>query len=248
MEPIKSAQRTLALLELFSLRQRPLTVGAIARDLGIPQPSASMLLKSLATLGYLAYDPVDRTYLPTLRVVLLGGWIGYSFSETQTLSRRLGALRDEFDPLSAFIGIQNGPWAQYILIQDEPGRMMIASGQLRLLTCSALGRIFLSLKSDAEVRSWTRRCNAEAEDERHRQSEIPFMDLIRDVRRRNYAETFGDWRAENGAIAVTVPSPIGQTPLGIGIGGDLGLIRHQRDAIIDALLLVKAEFDQLVEP
>ncbi len=242
MNPIKSAQRTLALLELFSLRQRPLTVGEVVQDLGIPQASASMLLKSLTTLGYLAYDPVERTYLPTLRVVLLGAWIGYSFSETQMLSHRLGTLRDEFDGLSAFIGIQNGPWAQYILVQDQPGRMMIASGQLRLLTCSALGRIFLSLRRDGDVRVWARRCNAEAQDERHRVSEAAFLKIIQQVRRQGYAETFGDWRAENGAIAVTVPSPVGDMPLGVGIGGSLELLDRRRQAIIDRLRSIKAEF------
>ena len=244
MEPIKSAQRTLALLELFSLRQRPLRVGEIARDLAIPQPSATVLLKSLATLGYLAHDPIARTYLPTLRVVLLGGWIGYRFSETQTLSHRLGALRDKFGGLSAFIGIHNGPWAQYIFVQDEPGRMMIASGQLRLLTCSALGRIFLSLKRDSEIRKWTRRCNAEAIDPRHRVNEAEFLTVIGKVRRQGYAETFGDWRPENGAIAVTVPAPVGDMPLGIGIGGDLKLLNRERAAIVKALLLVKAEIEQ----
>ncbi len=246
MDPIKSAQRTLALLELFSLRRRSLTVGEIVRDLGIPQASASMLLKSLATLGYLTYDSVARTYLPTLRVVLLGAWIGHSFSETQVLSRRLGALRDEFAGLSAFIGIQNGPWAQYILVQDEPGRMMIASGQLRLLTCSALGRIFLSLKRDGDVRIWARRCNAEAEDERHRVSEAAFLRVIQQVRRQGYAETFGDWRAENGAIAVSVPSPVGDMPLGVGIGGSLDLLNRQRQAIIDRLRFLRAQFAGVV--
>ena len=244
MDPIKSAQRTLALLELFSSRQRPLTVGAIARDLVIPQASTSMLLKSLTELGYLAYDAVARTYLPTLRVVLLGGWIGHSFSETQTLSRRLGALREEFDGLSAFIGMQNGAYSQYILVQDEPGPMIIASGQLRLLTRSALGQIFLSLKSNADVRSWARRCNAEAANERHRVEEIPFLEVVARVRRQRYAESFGDWRAGYGAIAVTVPSPIGDMPLGVGIGGKLELLHDRREGIIASLLRVKAEFDQ----
>ena len=243
-DPVKSAQRTLALLELFSSRQRPMTVGAIARDLAIPQASASMLLKSLTTLGYLAYDPSERTYLPTLRVVLLGGWIGYSFSETQSLSRRLGELRDKFDGLSAFIGIQNGAWAQYILVQDGPGRMMIASGQLRLLTRSALGQIFLSMKPAADVRLWARRCNAEAVEERHRVGELPFLETIARVRRQGYAETLGDWRPDNGAIAVAVASPIGDMPLGVGIGGSLELLHDRREAIVASLLDVKAEFNR----
>ena len=61
---IKSAERTLRLFELFSRRQQRLPVGEVARGLGIPQPSASMLLSNLAGLGYLEYDRFDRSYAP----------------------------------------------------------------------------------------------------------------------------------------------------------------------------------------
>ena len=37
--------------------------------------SASMLLRSLVSLGYLHYDPCARTYQPTSRVGLLGSWV-----------------------------------------------------------------------------------------------------------------------------------------------------------------------------
>ena len=72
---IKSAERTLALFELFSIRESRLTVSEVARELSIPQPSASMLLRNLADLGYLDYDRLARTYGPTIRVLLLSNWI-----------------------------------------------------------------------------------------------------------------------------------------------------------------------------
>jgi len=89
---IKSAERTLRLFELFSRRQERLTVGEIARGLAIPQPSASMLLTNLTGLGYLEYDRFDRTYAPTIRVVLLGSWLGPRLGGRQSLASRLDDL------------------------------------------------------------------------------------------------------------------------------------------------------------
>src|SRR5258705_11049422 len=86
---IKSAERTLRLFELFSRRQERLTVSDVARGLDIPQPSASMLLTNLAALGYLEYDRFDRSYAPTIRVVLLGSWIGPRLGGRQSLASRL---------------------------------------------------------------------------------------------------------------------------------------------------------------
>ena len=72
---IKSAERTLAIFELFSVRQEMLTVGDVSKSLGIPQPSVSMLLKNLTNMGYLEYDAPQRRYAPTLRVMLLNSWL-----------------------------------------------------------------------------------------------------------------------------------------------------------------------------
>src|SRR5690606_650316 len=72
---IKSAERTLALFELFSLEQRPLTIGEISRELGIPQPSVTMLARNLVKLGYIEHDRFSRTYVPTIRIMLLGSWL-----------------------------------------------------------------------------------------------------------------------------------------------------------------------------
>ena len=129
---IKSAERTLGLFELFSREQRPVTVGRVSTALGIPQPSVSMLLRNLTDLGYLEYDRSSRSYSPSIRVALLGGWINRRFGEAGAIGAHLNTLQRKVGE-SAFLGIQNGASAQYVISQqpETPDRLDVSSGLYR---------------------------------------------------------------------------------------------------------------------
>ena len=53
----------------------PITVREVSEQLGYPLSSAQVLLKSIATLGYLRYDASVRAYLGTPRLASLGDWV-----------------------------------------------------------------------------------------------------------------------------------------------------------------------------
>ncbi|WP_249025655.1 helix-turn-helix domain-containing protein [Erythrobacter sanguineus] len=72
---VKSASRTLEVLELFMEERRPLRLNEIYKALGYPQSSATNLLKSMLVMGYLNYNRANMTYLPTMRVSALGNWL-----------------------------------------------------------------------------------------------------------------------------------------------------------------------------
>lgn len=233
---IKSAERTLALFELFSRRQHPLTVGRIAAELDMPQASVSMLLSNLRELGYVSYDRAARSYAPTIRVALLGTWIHRKFDEAGSLSARLADLQSKVDE-TVFMGIQNGPYAQYVLgiHKQKPRSMRAESGTYRLLTGSAVGRSLLSLMPDHEIGSWLRRCNAEAADDCLRFSNTNFMSIITQIRREGFSQTQGDMTPTFGAIAVTVRAPTELLPMAVGTGVPLERIDQKRDLIVAAL-------------
>jgi IclR family KDG regulon transcriptional repressor len=240
---IKSAERTLALFELFSREQRPFTVGRVSEALAVPQASASMLLRNLADLGYLEYDRKARTFAPSIRVALLGSWIDRRFGEAGAIGARLDALQRRVGE-TAYIGIQNGASAQYVASQrpEHPDRLDVMSGQYRSLTCSAMGRVLLSLRPDAEVVAWARRCNVEATEERFKVRETDFLGLIRRVRQDGHAMTEGDVTPGLSAVAVPFTSPMGGTPLALGVGGPIPRIRLKKPAILEALADFVASF------
>ncbi|WP_312596809.1 helix-turn-helix domain-containing protein [Brevundimonas sp.] len=232
---VKSAERALAVFELFSRERRALTIGYISTKLGIPQPSVSMLIQNFVDLGYIDYNRANRTCIPTIRIALLGMWIDRQFKESGTLSAEIAALQVKVGE-TAFLGIQNGAAAQYIIRQAEQvgDALMVKSGQFRSLTYSAMGRALLARKTDAEVASWVHRSNAEAADPKFKILPSDFKAIITEIRKQGYATTDGDVTPGYGAIAIAFDSPIGQT-LAVGVGGGVDRIESKREAIVEAL-------------
>src|SRR5258708_33371548 len=136
---IKSAERTLRLLEFFSRRQRRLSVNEVAQGLAIPQPSASMLLANLARIGYLEYDRIDRSYAPTIRVALLGCWIGAGGGGPSLAAQFDGLHRDVGE--DCLVGIQNGAFAQIVYARGGRNEILsIGCGSVYSLSSTAMGR------------------------------------------------------------------------------------------------------------
>jgi IclR family transcriptional regulator, KDG regulon repressor len=242
---IKSAERTLAVFEIFSQEQRGLRVGEVSRGLGIPQPSVSMLLRNLTRLGYLSYDPQRRTFSPTIRLALLGSWLDRQFEPGGGLVERLLDLQAEVGN-TVYVGMQNGSSLQYVLAQEngQAGHQPIKSGQMRPLPSCASGQVLLSLKSDTEIRGWIRRANAELTEGRQRVRERDFLQLMHGVRRNGYAQTAGDGLEGLGEIAVSIMSPVENRALAIAVGGAPDRLDRQRHMIIPALNRFKSSLGQ----
>jgi DNA-binding IclR family transcriptional regulator len=232
---IKSAARTLEVLEFFSARQQPATVGEIAAALGLPQSSTSMLLKSLVSLNYLDYRPATRRFVPTYRVTLLGSWIKVVDDAHAALTDLMEAIHRDTGE-TVMLGMQHGASMRYVHIlgASYAVQLAVAVGTVRPMTLSAIGQMLLAAKPDAEIRAIARRNNADvAEGQRVRESE--FMAEIRLVRARGYAESLGRMTAGANVIAMLAPTEGGGPAMAIGVGGPSERIAQARDTIITAL-------------
>jgi DNA-binding IclR family transcriptional regulator len=69
---VKSAERALTILELFSQRGRALTFTQVAEMLGYPRSSLHGLLHTMADRGWLRLDPATRRFTLGLRAWELG--------------------------------------------------------------------------------------------------------------------------------------------------------------------------------
>lgn len=143
---VKSAARTLEIFEYFDEARRPAHIQEVALALGYPHSSTAALLRSLADLGYLEFSVEDKTYFPSIRVSLLGHWVG---DEVLPLRRIQQQMRDiaEQTQMTVVLGAASGGYCQYVRVIEgtTPIRYHVKAGTRRCLARSTLGRVLLAM-------------------------------------------------------------------------------------------------------
>lgn len=214
---VKSAARVLSLLEFFDEIKREASVAEVAERHDWPHSSTSVLMRSLVTLGYLHYDASSRTYVPSMRVALLGDWLTvtpFLHGELMQLLRHLNESTGETIVLAA----QNGLHTQYMRVLQGTNvvRMHLHIGSRRPMLNSGTGRMLLTAMDDASIRRLIRRHNALKEPPSPIDAEAVFQRLEED-RRRGYALSMHQVTPYSGIIATRLPAVEGGRPLSIGI-------------------------------
>jgi IclR family transcriptional regulator, KDG regulon repressor len=235
-QPIKSAMRTLALLEHFRRTKASASVTEISDALGIPQSSSSMLLKSLVALNYLEYDAETRRFLPSYRVALLGDWIQRARFGDERITDIMDRLQADIGE-TVMLGQQVGAGLQYLHVVNTTHRIQftIPIGEVRPISRTGLGQMLLSCKSNSQVRAIVRRNNADGADVPAHFRETAIILEMEAIRQRGYSETKGRTTPGANTIGMLVRSPGKQSLLAIGIGGPTDRMDAKRQQIIDAL-------------
>lgn len=232
---VKSAQRTLEVLELFAGSHRAATVAEVARELDYPQSSTSILLNDLARLGYLEQDAESRAFRPTLRVMLLGGWLQDRLIGESSLLRRMERLRARHD-VTVLIGMQAGARVRYILTLRRPGAgLHMRAGMTRPIGRAAVGKALLLLKPEAEALRILRRANAEEAEPARRVDIAAVMADLRQARQRGWLESGGAVVPGQTVLAMPLPSLPDHPPLAIGLGTTMAEAERRREALVAAL-------------
>lgn len=217
---VKSASRTLQVLELFSEYRRPLRLHEICVKLECPQSSATHLMKSLLRLGYVNYNRATRTYLPTNKVASLGNWltsVAFGQSRFHDLACKVQEATDE----TVAITTQNDLFIQYIIIKspEHEYKMSPQEGKMRLLTGSTSGIAMMSRMSDRQIDMICRNINYYENDVAHR---VDFDDVMHELRWTRHVGYCYRADAPMPGIA-SLAFPLDETlhgiPLSLGIGG-----------------------------
>jgi DNA-binding IclR family transcriptional regulator len=235
-QPVKSAMRTLALLEYFRRAKASASVTELSSALAMPQSSTSVLLKSLVSLNYLEYDSETRRFLPSYRVALLGDWIQRARFGDERITDIMELLRSDTGE-TVMLGQQIGARMQYlhVLPATHPIQLMIPVDEIRPMSRTALGQILLSCKPNSQIRAIVRRNNADESKVSAHFRETAFIQEIEGIRQRGYSETKGRTTPGANTIGMLVPSSGKQSLLAIGVGGPIDRIGLKRRQIIDAM-------------
>ncbi|MGH1425171.1 MAG: IclR family transcriptional regulator [Pseudooceanicola sp.] len=158
---VKSAARTIQILEFIDHVRRPVSASEIAVGLGFPVSSSSALLRSMVAMGYLSLDRDSRCYSLTRRTGLLGSWVDPSLTRHGTLLSLVHSLSSVVGE-TVLLARRNELSVQTIYVapsdtaQDAP-----TPGAQYCVARSAPGMALLAMSDDAELRRIIGRINAE---------------------------------------------------------------------------------------
>jgi DNA-binding IclR family transcriptional regulator len=234
---VKSAQRTLEILEFFADYQRPANVTQIAEALRYPQSSTSALLRTLTALGYLNYDRRARTFMTTQRVAILGGWLKNGVVREGWLVQILNTLSDRLGELVALVTRNGNYYVQYIYVKQGRNQppCRIGIGHMRPLVLSSSGRALLCEASNAEIQRLVMRVN---DDRRTRDAGVSAAEIlskVKDARERGYAWSFGEGNPNGAVISMPIPHGADRSRFAITVYGEVDRVKARFDEIVDQL-------------
>lgn len=141
---VKSAERALSILELFSQRNIALTFTEVADRLGYPRSSLHGLLRTLAARGWLRLDPATRRFSLGIRA-----WeAGSAYTPATELSRGAGPvlqwLETSFDG-SVDLAVLDGQ--ETVTVARSSGQ----AGERSAAAASPAGRLLLGTGEEASL-------------------------------------------------------------------------------------------------
>ena len=233
---VKSAVRTLEILEYFDDIRQPLNVAGMAAALGYPQSSAAALLRSLTAMGYLHYNRRQRTYMPTDRVPFLGSWIDPALFEDGALPRLMRAIGKSTGQLVS-LSARNGDMAQYIHVLNDPAAVShhIRIGQKRPLATSAVGQVLLNAMDEKRIRRLYHRMNAYAQSPDDKIDISELLAQLSAVRKCGYKFSRDRVVFGYGMIALPIPASCTSRPLALGVGGLSETLEEREVEIVETV-------------
>jgi DNA-binding IclR family transcriptional regulator len=233
---VKSAARVLEVFEYFDRIRRAATVMEVARALGYPQSSTSVLLRSLVELGYLEQDSGRRTYLPTPRVTLLGSWIEPLLSPGGEITRLMDELGEQTGE-TIILGVPAGEAVRYIHVVQATAamRLHVGNGTVRPMAISGMGRLFMSRMDEARVRQIVHRYNAEAAGDENKLSFAAVRRDLASIRADGYVSSLDRLTPGAGGISVLLPVAPHGVPMAIAIGGLSRTINDSREQFLQLI-------------
>lgn len=234
-QQVKSALRALEILEYFKLNRQRRSMSEIAGDLGYPQSSATVLLKTLITMGYLSYDRGERAYFPTPKVTALGDWIPMALFGATRIQE---ALRDVHTATGegVFIGTKSDVYLQYIRTIESIHALRFHVGEASLvpITRSAAGWVLMSSMPEDRLDNLVRRANIACPVE-ERVSLTQIRERIAELREKGYAHVENLPFDGGATIVVPLQARIQGQPACLALGGASTRVRDNFSKYLQVL-------------
>jgi DNA-binding IclR family transcriptional regulator len=220
-----SVRRALAILEFLKDSERHRNLSEISRKLSLPKSTTSVLLSTLAGMGYITRDATERRYSLTTKSFGLG----LELLNQLDLSRRsrptLESIAAAFS-VTAHVAVLDGDQALFVNKADcvQQPCCDIYPGRRTDLQCTAVGKILLAYLSEEAQRAFLARHRSIRHTTRTIASPKELMEEFVSIRKRGYA--FDDQEQELNVRCLAVSVFSEQQPVAaLGITGTVFEIR-----------------------
>ena len=230
---IKTAGRVFEVLEYLREVRRQVTVREVSERLGYPLSSTQVLMKSLATLGYLRYDRRARAYFATPMLARLGDWVLESLHAGGDLFQALEVVARETG-LTTILAVENDIYAQYAHVVLGRGALQfnVQTGTRRVLCMSGLGWAMLATRGDGEIVRLIQRTNARLGASGQTVDPDYVTDRIHETREHGYAFSRGTVTEGVGIVALALPPGPSHELMAVGVGGPIARLELDLEAIV----------------
>jgi len=227
---VKSAVRTIEILEFFTQNARPARTSEISDSLDLPNSSADEILRTLANLGYLAFDRQSKLYAPSYKLIGMIRAIESGFFGGDRLRRLLEDLKIETGG-SIHMTAQNDCWLESVAqVQgawDEPTDTDIYA-RWQLVSFSGGGwqpgtnfaGALLTLQSNGEIIELAVRSQAKGIAPKGQFVMHDLIERVRRIRTRGYSVCRRDDEIKVDSLACPMRIPGSNLPVAVGVLGN----------------------------
>jgi DNA-binding IclR family transcriptional regulator len=215
---VKSARRTLDILELLTAVESTLTFAEIGRALGLPVSSLSGLLHTLVDAGWLEFDRGSRAYGLGLRALEAGN----SYARSRTLIDRatpvMTRIRDEIEE-TVQMAVRDGRHVVYIAKVDGQQALTLASEVGRRLPAHAtgLGKVLLAGLPSNAVLALYRGVQLERLTDQTITDVGALIKVLADVRRKGWGHDDGEYTGGVRCVAAPIFDQTGTTAAALSV-------------------------------
>jgi DNA-binding IclR family transcriptional regulator len=231
---VKSVSRVFEILELFDVSRAAMTAASISRELKYPPSTTIGLLKSMVELGYLSFDTINFTYIPTMRLLLTSNWVENLVSCDRSIFAIMNDIHEDCGETVMLCCENNG---QMQALQAIPGGGQVcdaSAGSYFSIFHNVIGHTALSRRSDYEIVQMAQKI-ARRPGARQRIDLPKIMQNVREIRTVNYGV---DYHPDDRAVRILawpVPSRLRDFPLVLSIGGPAERIAAEREGLVALL-------------
>lgn len=242
---VKSATRVLEIFEYFDVVQKPQKLTDLAKGLDYPTSSTLSLLKSLQALEYLSYDPATRTYMPTLRLPLLGEWVKNLIYRDGALTRMMERIQEDTGE-TVVLGVQNDVFCHYVHVVQARSllRFYLKPGTLRPMCRSASGLVLLAEQPREAVVKLVNRVNTSGSDKDRVIDVDEVLAKLEVIREQGYAYTSNQITPGAGTFAMVLPKIADQPAMAVGVGGPTSRLEPNAEVVVNSMRSRIAEYRQ----